>query len=76
MTSATSSDEVAAKPKEDVKKGAVTKDPKAKPLIKKPENLCKFEIGTDVSTDHGFDVGGNFSVKLASVVNKLQDLDW
>lgn len=75
-TSATTSNEEVVKPKENVKKGAIKKDTKVKPLIKKPENLCKFEMGSDISTDHGMDVGGNFSAKLASVVNKLQDLDW
>lgn len=45
-------------------------------LSKKPENLLKFDIDSDISTDGGLDATRTYQTKLSGIVDKLQDQDW
>lgn len=40
------------------------------------KNSHEYDVASGLSSDGGFDVGGNLNAKLCSVVDKLQDHDW
>lgn len=59
--------------KDAVKTGAIPKIPMTKVIRKKPESL---ETSSEISTDHGMELGGSMSARLNGVIDKLQDPDW
>lgn len=66
---------VEGKVKPFLKKGSRAKK-ELESLCKKPENLLKFDMKSDLSTDGGLNDGSSYQARLSSVIDKFQDQDW